>query len=435
MKRTLTLAALPLTILAAGLALLAPGSARAAAPTSYTIQAIAKLGDKVADVTIKAAGDFEIGGLNDQGQLAFVTENGGTGGGEMLLQYADAKFLPVVVAGRDAPGGKWTSGNGVYSPVQMNQRGDIAFSTTASIGGTTGLGTFRWDYQSQKSTLVAFKGMPAVNNLTFVNGSNESHNPLINNNDEIAFPANVKNAAGATRSGAFFLGKGGQIQAVALPDQALPDGATVQSAFPSGINDNGVVAFVTYTGSASQPNPNGVYLWEKGTITPVAAVGMEIPGLGKVVSVFGFRANNKDRTALVPLRLNSPGAPVAFYRWANGQFTLLFTVGQDMPGGGTLKQYFGPFGLNDAGQFAFLAQISENGRTLGAAYLLDTDGTLSLILKSGATTALGTITQVLTPNSSPGSMGIGLNSKGQVALPVKLASGPATLVLLTPAAP
>jgi hypothetical protein len=100
-----------------------------------------------------------------------------------------------------------------------------------------------------------------------------------------------------------------------------------------------------------------------------------------------------------------------------------------MPGGGQLDQYFGPFAVNDAGQFAFPATLADGS---SAAYLLDTDGTLSLILKSGTATALGTISAV---GPSSGSSGIGLNSKGQVALPVQIDTGPATLVLLTPTAP
>jgi hypothetical protein len=434
MKHTLARAALPLTFLAAGLALLEPGAARAVALTGYTIRPIARLGDRVADVTIQNGGNFQISTLNDSGQIAVVTVN--AAGGEMLLQYSNDQFIPIAVGGGDAPGGKWVKQLGFTGPVSMNQRGDIAFATNATIGGTTGLGAFRWDAQSQQVTLVAFKGMPAVNNLTFVNGITSRSKssvyiyPFINNSAEVAFPADVKNAAGATRSGVFFLGRDSQLQAVTAPDQVLPGGGKVQDAYPTGINDTGVVAFVAAAGPSSPPN--GAYVWENGTITPVALVGMEIPGLGKVASVSSIRVNNKDRTALVSMQLNSTSAPLGFYRWADGQFTRLFVIGQDMPGGGRLKQPFEPFALNDAGQFAFRAILAD-GST--AAYRLDTDGTLSLVLKSGTTTDLGTITQLLTANSSPPSYGIGLNSKGQVALTVQIGNGAPTLVLLTPAAP
>jgi hypothetical protein len=65
---------------------------------------------------------------------------------------------------------------------------------------------------------------------------------------------------------------------------------------------------------------------------------------------------------------------------------------------------------------------------------MEADGTLSLILKSGQTTELGQIQRVGNGTSAR-SKGIGLNSKGQVALIVEVAGGPETLVLLTPTAP
>ena len=142
----------------------------AGADTLYKIQPIVKLGDTVADVTIRAAGDLEMGTLNDAGQIVFITENGNLSGSEMLIQYADGKFIPIVVGDRDAPGGKWAGGSGIPGPVSMNQQGNIAFGANATIGGITDYGTFRWDYKTQKVTPVALRGMTAVNNLTFVNG-------------------------------------------------------------------------------------------------------------------------------------------------------------------------------------------------------------------------------------------------------------------------
>jgi hypothetical protein len=73
----------------------------------------------------------------------------------------------------------------------------------------------------------------------------------------------------------------------------------------------------------------------------------------------------------------------------------------------------------------------EGGAT--AAYLMEPDGKLSLILKSGTTTSLG---KVLSVGIGAGkSQGVALNGKGQVAVTLRLAGGAETVVLLTPAAP
>jgi hypothetical protein len=119
------------------------------------------------------------------------------------------------------------------------------------------------------------------------------------------------------------------------------------------------------------------------------------------------------------------------YRYGEGKLTPLAVTGQEMPGGGRLADVEVPGGsfswANEAGQHAFVARLSDGTR---AAYLLGEDGALSRIVKSNEATDVGTITQ-LTP---AGSAGIALNSKGQVALPVRIEGGPTAIVLLTPVA-
>jgi hypothetical protein len=92
---------------------------------------------------------------------------------------------------------------------------------------------------------------------------------------------------------------------------------------------------------------------------------------------------------------------------------------------------------NELGQHAFLIRL-QDGST--AAYLLEPDGTINPILKSGAVTELGKITLIgVSSRPSPGlirgGFGIGLNRQGQVALNVSIDGGPTTLVLLTPTTP
>jgi hypothetical protein len=90
---------------------------------------------------------------------------------------------------------------------------------------------------------------------------------------------------------------------------------------------------------------------------------------------------------------------------------------------------------NSLGEHAFMATLAD-GST--AAYRMDAEGKLSLILKSGATTELGQVTRIgktsFATGLARGGWGIGLNSKGQVALPVQINGGPETIVLLTPVA-
>src|SRR5262249_40878041 len=108
-------------LLAAGALTLAPRPIQADVP-GYTVRTIAKLGDKIGDLPIAKSGYFQPGSINDSGVIAFIAQSGANG--EMLLQYSssDGKFTPIVVGGRDAPGGKWTRGGGIWSLVSMNQQ-------------------------------------------------------------------------------------------------------------------------------------------------------------------------------------------------------------------------------------------------------------------------------------------------------------------------
>ena len=103
-----------------------------------------------------------------------------------------------------------------------------------------------------------------------------------------------------------------------------------------------------------------------------------------------------------------------------------------MPGGGSFLslQEVGVSSANERGQHALLA-VLKDGTT--AAYRLDADGRLSLILQSGATTSLGPITNV--GQGAILSRGIGLNRQGQVAVTVRVADRTDTVVLLTPRSP
>src|SRR5262245_23245424 len=108
-------------ILAVGLALLSPGGARAATPVKYTAQSLIRLGDPVGDPAITLLESFDVGTLNDQGQLVFV---GYDGTGELLIQADNGKFNLLARPGDPAPFGKWPTGVRMDdAPLHMNGKG------------------------------------------------------------------------------------------------------------------------------------------------------------------------------------------------------------------------------------------------------------------------------------------------------------------------
>jgi hypothetical protein len=419
--------------LMAGLALLAPGGVRATNDGHYAMQRIAGVGDRVGDLQIPPTYTFFLGSLNDAGQLLIDAGAFDSSQPDFLIRYADGPSIPIMAPGIEGPMGLWpkdVTADGISS---MNQRGDLVFAAARRYNGNP-LGTFLWNSQTGKATAVALKGMPAVQNLTFTEPAGFS--PVINNRNEIAFPAAVKNPAGPSGAGLFFLARDGQLLPVALPGQQLPDGGKINLnlfSLPS-LNDGGQVAFLARRPADKQ---DSAYVWELGTISPVVTVGTAAPGGGKITAVSSVLLNNQNRSVLVAAGIGG-SARHGLYRAAADQVTPVAVPGQEMPGGGrfsTLQNAFpfsegfrclGVSAANGVGQHVLLATL-EDGTT--AAYLMDPDGKLSLILKSGTTTELGRITTVGGP--SPAS----LNGKGQVALDVRIDGGPETIALLTPIAP
>jgi hypothetical protein len=384
-------------------------AAQAGAVTLAQIQPILKLGDRVGDHQVKVEeGNFQIGSLNDNGLIALVTPN--VAGGEILVQY-DGQLIPIVVAGADAPGGKWPADVSILSPVPMNQAGNMVFAADVTIGAFTGLVTFRWDQQAKQVSTVAEAGIADIYDFTFEKGGNWITG--INNNNEIALVAGLRTPLGEGRTGDFLFRGSGAFIPIAIPGQVLSDSSRVLDACHPTINDSSVIAFIV----RRQGDPDdtwSAYRWQQGVISPVAVVGQTDPLGKRIVSVYGVWVNNNNSSILVAAGVGPVGEPMVLYRFNEGRLVPVVVPGQPMPGGGQLLavQDFGISYPNDLGQHAFLATL-QDGTT--AAYVLNLDGSLSLLLASGTSTDQGAITNV--GQGAGLSTGIALNNKGQAALP------------------
>src|SRR3954453_10579244 len=65
------------------------------------VQRIATLGERVGDILIDD--HFDVDGLNDNGQLLFVTAN--ADGDERLMLYDGTQLISIAAPGGNAPGG------------------------------------------------------------------------------------------------------------------------------------------------------------------------------------------------------------------------------------------------------------------------------------------------------------------------------------------
>jgi hypothetical protein len=415
----------PSALLAVCLALAIPGVAQAA--SGYELRAIVRCGDRAGDLAISADGTFEVGPLNEQGQLCFTADD--PTGEKQLIQYADGRFTLLAGAGKQGPAGPWPNNLWFYAPVSMNRSGSVLFSGLLTRYRDRGGGaTFLWEAATRQLSPVMLPGMPSVPGQSFEWAAGST--PALNNQGDSALVANVRNAAGQQYAGVFFRGRDGHLQPVALPDQALPDGGTIRHAWLPSLNDAGIVALLVRRQGEEWDYP---YVWEAGTLRALPVGKVPVP---PGALFFGFTSvwlNNQNRNALLAVHFHTLSSPsIALYLLAGGQLLPVAVPGQAMPGGGRLDslQEWGVSVANEQGQHALLARLRD-GKT--AAYLMEPNGHLTLILKSGETTNLGRITQVGTGEGE--SRGIGLNSRGQVALTVHADRAPDTLALLTPLHP
>jgi hypothetical protein len=414
----------------------------------YTIQAVATAGDTVGGVRTNAGSRLEVDGLNDNGQLVLLVDN--AAGGSALLQYAEGRFTPIVVGGGDGPGGQWPQDLHIDGPASMNQFGNVVFTADFPAGSHASGGLYRWDRQAQRVTAAGLSGMPAGTAGALL----DFRSAVINNRNEIAFVGGVANDVMLEQSGLFVLGPDGKLLSLSPPGQKLPFSEAGDLLEPShgelSLNDAGVVAF---TADFDQLGGTA-YAWEQGTVTPLLPdIHRNFFGilLGRAVAW----VNNQNRAVLVATSgdpLMGVGIVRGLYRWADGSRTPLLVTGQATSSGGT-KQASGGFNISAANEAGQHVVVTTPWKENPAAYRLDADGKLSLIVQSGMATDLGPITDIgrlgnrdsalnrpglfgfiYDTNLIPGSGGA-LNRQGQVALTVQINGGPDTVVLLTPKKP
>jgi hypothetical protein len=246
--------------------------------------------------------------------------------------------------------------------------------------------------------------------------------------------------------GVFFQGADERLLPVALPQDLLPNGDRIVTAWYPSLNDSGVVAFIARPEMVSQAHP---YWWENGQIAPLPVERLPLPERTVFVGMSGVWVNNRNRNTLLAPTLETliatQGAErpaqithaagnhySALYLLADGAFVPVATSGQSMPGGGTFLtlQTDGVSPASETGEHAFLAWL-EDGST--AAYRMAADGTVSLIVRSGTMTNLGRVAHV--GEAAGRSWGVGLNQRGEVALSLRVEGGADRLVLLRPAVP
>lgn len=360
--------------------------------------------------------------LNDAGQTMFRADLTGGSSTWGIYRSSGSSLTAITLQGQSASG----AGAGTFSflndPPVLNDAGQTAFRASIA-GGSSPQGIFRSN-NGNAPTAIALLGQSATGagagTFSFLRA------PVLNGVGQTAFAASI--AGGTSLEGIYRSSSGGALTAIALQRQSAPGaGAGTFSGFNSPVlNDAGQTAF--RAGITGGTATHGIYRSSSGSaLTAIALQGQSATGAGAgTFSDFNSPVlNNAGQTAFLA-EISGGTSRLGIYRSSSGSaLTTIALQGQSAPGAGagTFSGVNSPV-LNDTGQTAFLAAIT-GGTSNEGLYVGDGRDTVVAQLQ-GAALADKTVSAL---NMGPSS----LNRHGQLAYAATFTDGTQGNFLFTPA--
>ncbi|HXJ58033.1 MAG TPA: choice-of-anchor tandem repeat NxxGxxAF-containing protein [Verrucomicrobiae bacterium] len=442
-----------------------------AAPAGYTFSLVKTLGDP-APAGGTYVNDFEPGGLNNHGDMAFGADV--STGGEGVFLGHKGRIIELGRTGGAVPGGG-TFEFGFLGPVGLNDPGDMVFTFllqpfTSPFGVNAGL--YRYSHTSQSvAPVVTPYVTPAPGGGTF---QGASFQPTINNRGDVVFPGIIATAQGVHNvpdNGESYVGLGigvfradanGDITSVVSPGDAAPGGGTFDLAGEPWINNAGDVSFQAHIAGEESVIPGfppqadlistftGVYVKKasSGEIRTIVHQGDPAPGGGNFRGAFHDVMNNVGQIVFVGDLTPPPDAnqSIGVFLYSAGQVTSIARPGDPMPGGGHLVNASivgGNVHINDQGEIAFggVVDTDVDGDGFNDTGLFQwSRGVLSVIARTGTTIpGLGTVDElaspqlVVPPAPIPTTTSGAINNEaGEVLFQATLNDGRGVMLLATP---
>jgi hypothetical protein len=216
----------------------------------------------------------------------------------------------------------------------------------------------------------------------------------------------VMNAAGdvafidADTNGLYLFSRG-VISPLAIPGNSAPGGGTFTVISQQSINESDQVAFIAYLSTGG----SGVYLASRGTITKIIAAGDTFPDGGVFSYPNGPSINDAGQIAFGGVTDGST-SDEGLFLFSGGQLTVVVPVLTVLPNGSYLDTGAFTASLNNAGQIAFTGFTEPNGDGV----FLFASGNVTQVAVSGETSPDGDIF------GFGGELDAQINSAGQILL-------------------
>lgn len=446
-----------------------------AAPSGYSFTKVATLGDPLPGGNGTFVNDFEPGGLNNHGDMAFGADVGP--GVEGVFLGSRTGIMTLGRYGDPAPGGgKFEFG--FLGPVALNDPGDVAFNFLLQDFDPTrpfgvNAGAYRYSHATGTVTaLVVPFVTPAPGGAGVFQGLGFA--PSINNRSDVAFPGIIVTDKGVhpvpdtgepyvgLGFGIYSANKHGTISSVVVPGDPAPGGGTFDLAVQPWINDGGDISFAGHIAGEESVLPGfppqavlmsaltSLYVRRASTgeIRSIAHAGDPAPGGGTFRQAFYGIVNNRGDVAFTGDLTPPPDIyeNVGIFLYSNGVITPVVRPGDAMPGGGHLVSASlvgGNMHMNNKGDIAFSAVIDSDVDHDGfpdTGLFLWSHGTMSTIARTGTVIpGVGTIDELAPPQSvvppaliATTTSGAINNDRGQVLFTATLTDGRGVLLLATP---
>ena len=443
--------------------------------TSYSFEVAETIGHQApGDTGSFLVSDFQLGGINNRGDVAFGGGVGTTSSedsffGEGVFLRGHKEDTLIAQAQEPAPGGG-TFSDFFLGTISLNDRGDVAVPFTLEpfsfpLGVNAGLYRYSAASKTTEALLVpdvteapdadgAFVG--ATFQASLDNGGNVVFTGLINSDDGVRVPG--EEYLGIA-TGVYEADKHGNITPVVVAGDSAPDGGTFDDASSAHVNDGGDVAFIghvagdectTFVPQEIIIGCGNTNLYVKtassGVIQTIIRAGDPAPGGGTIYGVFGQVINNRGDVAFAGgLAPTAPFNELGVYLHSDGQLTPIATPGDEMPGGGTFlsgSEFTGQIWINNRGDVAFNAKLEGDDGGLETGLYVWSKGQIDLVAKTGTEVpGAGMIAQLVTfgtvlpePDEeffTPDS-GANMNDHGQLAFGATLTDGTEVLLVATP---
>jgi len=427
-----------------------------AAPFTYRL--VASLG-QTAPGDVQYIDYFEVGQINDWGNVIFGAEVGSNGGatdlgeGTFLTQFA--RLAALELPGDSAPGGGGTFFE-LLSPTTLNNLGEgataVALTTVQSPLGL-GVGLYRGFGNTPLPRAAVVPGLTrAPDGLPF---QGVSFQPVLNDRGQLLFNGLISTSRGILPSqglglGMFIADEDGRISNVVSPGDPAPGGGTFDFAEVAWINNIGDVAFGAHIageeciGDATLANQtsrifcgDNVYVkfvdsWET---VAVAHQGTPAQGGGTFRHSWGPVINDLRQVLFVGDLTPPPNNDVTqglylYDGWTHAT-TPVVRPGDALPDGShlaTVSDFSVGHHLNNLGEISFLATEDSGVEAVWEK----SDRDLRLVAKTGQTIpGVGTILN-FDVEGGPMFGGALNNDLGQVFFAVNLTSGSTAMIIATP---